>query len=117
MPNGDLDATNADFIGFGVETTKAGVMSFYECKDAAELSDSLGTTGTLATGTQIRVGFKVTGITGIQCRLDGVEQTLTNVVASGIPVNAVMTPSVVCQTDSTTDPILHWDWYHAVQLR
>lgn len=117
MPNGNLDSGNSEYIGFGVETTLAGVMSFYECKATAELSDSLGTAGTLATGTYIRTGFKVTGITGIQCWLNGAEQTLTNVVASGIPVTDVLTPTFVCQTDSTTDPILHVDWYRVAQLR
>lgn len=117
VPSGDLDSANSEYIGFGVETTKAGVMSFYECKATAELSDSLGTTGTLAEDTWVRVGFKVTGITAIQCYINGIEQTLTNVVASGIPVTDVLTPSFVCQTDSTTDPILHVDWYRCVQLR
>ncbi len=117
LPNGDLDSASTEFIGFAVETTLAGVMSFYETKNTAELSDSLGTTGTLVEDTFIRVGFKVTGITGIQAYINGVEQTLTNVVASGIPVTSVMTPSFVCQTDSTTDPILHLDWYRCVQLR
>ena len=50
MPNGDLDAGNSEFIGFGVETTKAGVMSFYEAKATAELSDGLGAAGTLEEG-------------------------------------------------------------------
>jgi len=59
----------------------------------------------------------VTGITAITCYIDGVAQTLTNVVASGIPVTDVLTPTFVCQTDSTTDPILHVDWYRVVQLR
>lgn len=117
VPNGDLDSANTEYIGFGIETTLAGVMSFYECKATAELADSLGTTGTLAEATFIRVGFKVTGITAIQCWINGAEQTLTNVVASGIPVTDIMTPSFVCQTDSTTDPILHIDWYRVVQLR
>lgn len=117
MPNGDLDESSTEYIGFAVETTLAGVMSFYETKSTAELSDSMGSTGTLANNTFIRVGFKVTGITGIQAYINGVEQTLTNVVASGIPVTSVLTPSFVCQTDSTTDPILHIDWYRVVQLR
>lgn len=117
VPSGDLDAANTEYIGFGIETTKAGVMSFYEAKATAELSDSLGSTGTLVEATYIRVGFKVVGITGINCYLNGAEQTLTNVVASGIPVTDIMTPSFVCQTDSTTDPIMHLDWYRVVQLR
>lgn len=116
LASGDLASADSEYIGFGIETTKAGVMSFYECKATAELSDSLGATGTLAEDTYIKVGFKVTGITGIQCWINGVEQTLTNVVASGIPVTDAMTPTFICQCDGATDPIVTLDWYRAVQL-
>jgi len=115
-PNGALD-TSADYIGFGIETGLAGVMSFYECKDTAELSDSLGATGTLSSAVQMRMGFKVTGITGIQCWIDGAEQTLTNVVYAGIPTTDTLTPSFVCQSDGTNQPILSLDWYRVAQLR
>lgn len=114
MPSGDLDSANTEYIGFGIETGGAGAFKFYECKATAELSDAISS---IAEATYIRLGFKVTGITGIACYVNGVAQTLTNVVASGIPVTDVMTPSFVCQTDGTNDPILHIDWYRVFQLR
>jgi hypothetical protein len=116
-PAGDMDATNSEYIGFACETGAAGVTSFYECKATAELKDSLGATGTLASATYIRLGFKVTGITAIAAYINGVQQTLTNVVASGIPVTDVLTPSFVCQSDGTNQPVLSVDWYRAIQLR
>lgn len=116
-PAGDLDKTNSEYIGFGIETGLAAVMSFYECKATAELSDSLGATGTLAAATSIRLGFKVTGITGIECYINGAKIALTNVVYGGIPVTAVMTPSFVCQSDGVSQPVVSLDWYRVVQLR
>jgi hypothetical protein len=113
-PNGNLDSGNSEYIGFGIETTGAGALSFYECKATAELTDVVGA---IAEATYIRLGFKVTGITGIACYINGVNTALTNVVAAGIPVTDVLTPSFVCQSDGTNDPILHIDWYRAVQLR
>jgi len=113
-PSGDLDSANTEYVGFGIETTGAGALSFYECKATAELSDAVAT---IAEATYIRAGFKITGITGINCYIDGAEVSLTNVVYTGIPVTDVMTPSFVCQTDGTNDPILHIDWYRVVQLR
>ena len=114
--DGDLDVT-ADYVGFGVETTLAGVTSFYECKDGAELSDSMGTPGTLPAADWMRLGFKVKGITAIQAFIDGAEQGLTNVIASGIPTTDALAVSFVCQTDGTNDPLLVVDWIKCVQLR
>jgi hypothetical protein len=113
-PSGDLDSANTEYIGFGIETGGAGAYKFYECKATAELSDAIGS---IAEATFIKLGFKVTGTTGIAAYVNDVQQTLTNVVASGIPVTDIMTPSFVCQTDGTNDPILHLDWYRVVQLR
>ncbi len=111
--DGDLD-TGSDYVGFGIETTGVGVVKFYECKDAAELSD---TVVTIEENTWIRMGFKVTGITGIQAFINGVEVTLTNVIASGIPTTDALTTTLVCQTDATNDPRLEVDWVKCIQLR
>lgn len=114
--DGDLDVT-ADYVGFGIETTLAGVTSFYECKDGAELSDSMGTTGTVPAADWIRLGFHLDGTTGIKAFIDGGEQTLTNVIATGIPTTDALAISFVCQTDATNDPLLAVDWVKCVQLR
>ncbi len=114
--DGDLD-TGSDYVGFAVETTLAGVTSFYECKDTAELKDSMGTAGTLPEADWIQFGFKIKGVTGIQAYIDNVEQTLTNVIASGIPTTDALAVSFVCQTDATNDPLLAVDWVKCIQLR
>lgn len=115
--NGDLDSASSEYIGFGVETTAAGVNSFYMCKATAEVKDSMGTAGTFGEDTWIRLGFHVDGITGIHAFIDGVEVTLTNVVYTSIPVTAALSPSFVCQGDSTNDVIMNLDWFRCVQLR
>ena len=114
--DGDLD-TGSDYVGFGVETTLAGVTSFYICKDTAELKDSMGATGTLPEADWMRFGFHVDGTTGIHAFIDGDEQTLTNVVYTGIPTTDALSPIFVCQTDATNDPLLAIDWIRCVQLR
>ena len=111
--DGDLD-TGSDYVGFGIETGQAGELSFYVCKDAAELSDVVGD---IEEDTWIRLGFKVTGTTGISCFVNGVKIALTNVVASGIPTTDSLTIGWTCQTDATNDPILDVDWIQAIQIR
>lgn len=111
--DGDLDTT-ADYIGFGIETNGAGAFKFYECKDGTELSDSIAS---IEEDTWIRFGFHVSGTAGIQCYVDGIEKTLTNVVASGLPTTDALAISFVCQTDATNDPLLDVDWFRCIQLR
>lgn len=110
--DGDLD-TDADYVGFGIETTGAGAVRFYECKDTAELSDEVVT---IEGNTFIRMGFKITGTTGIQAFVNGVPVDLTNVIASGIPTTDPLAISFVCQTDATNDPLLQVDWIRCIQL-
>jgi len=111
--DGDLDTT-ADYVGFGIETAQSGVVSFYECKDAAELSD---TVVTIEGSTEIRLGFHVTGTEAINCFVNSAEVALTNVVATGIPTTDALALSYVCQTDATNDPLLQVNWVKIVQLR
>jgi len=114
--DGDLD-TGSDYVGFGIETGLNGVTSFYVCKDAAELSDSMGATGTLEETTWIRLGFHIDGTTGIHAFINGVEQTLTNVVYTGIPTTDALSVGFANQTDGTADTLLDVDWVRCVQLR
>jgi len=114
--DGDMDQT-ADYIGFGVETTLSGVTSFYACKDATELKDSTGATGTLPEADWMRFGFHVDGTTGIKAFIDGDPFALTTVLYTNIPTTDPLAISFVCQTDGTNDPILAVDWVKCVQLR
>lgn len=116
LGSGDLN-TASDYVGFGVETTAAGVNSFYICKDTVELSDSMSAAGTFAEGTWIRLGFHIDGTTGIHAFVDGAPIALTNVVYTGVPTTDALTISFVCQGDHTNDSIMTVDWVRCVQLR
>ncbi len=119
MPAGDMDNTNCDYVGFNVETTLAGVNSFRICKDTAELADSMGATGTFGEQVWIRLGFHINGTTGIHAFIDGDEQTLTNVVYTGIPTTDALSVTFVCGCDDSAgvDPLMNIDWVRCVQLR
>jgi len=116
-PNGNLDSASSEFIGFGVETGLAGVNYFYMCKATVEVKDTMGTAGTFAEDTWIRLGFHIDGVTGIHAFIDGVEIALTTVVYTSIPVTDALSVSFVCQGDSTNDVIMNVDWVKCVQLR
>jgi len=112
MPSGDLDSTNTEYVGFGIETTGAGALKIYGCKATAEDSDAAAT---IAEATYIKVAFKITGLTKVEHWINDVKGS-TTLVTANIPTNA-LTPSFVCQTDGTNDPILHVDYVRCMQLR
>lgn len=112
LPSGALDA-NADYVGLTVLTTLAGVSQLSACK----ATNQVQVTGikTLVEDTYVRFAFKITGVTKIEYWIDGVKGS-SSLLTAGIPI-VDMTPTFVCQADSTTDPILHLDYYKCVQLR
>jgi hypothetical protein len=111
LPNGALDA-NADYVGLTVLTTLAGVSQLSACK--ATNQDQITGIKTLVNNTYVKFAFKINGVTSIQYSIDDVISSDTLLTAA-IPV-VLMTPTIVCQTDSTTDPILHMDFYRCFQL-
>jgi hypothetical protein len=112
LPNGALDA-NADYVGLTVLTTLAGVAELSACK--ATNQDQILAIKTLVEDTYVKFAFKITGVTKIEYWIDDVKGSDTLLTAA-IPV-VLMTPSFVCQTDSTTDPVLHIDYFRCFQLR
>ena len=67
---------------------------------------------TLADGTYFKVGFIVDGISSITPYVNGIAQTAHT---TQIPIVA-MTPTLVCHSAGTTDPILHVDWIACYQV-
>jgi hypothetical protein len=112
LPSGALDA-NADYVGLTVLTTLAGVSELSACKATAQ-SQVTGIK-TLVEGTYVKFGFKINGVTSIEYWIDDVKGSSTLLTAN-IPI-VDMTPTFVCQADSTTDPILHIDYVKCVQIR
>ena len=113
MPSGAMDSTNANYVGFAIPTTGAGVMALYGCKATAE--DTVAGVATIEEATYIKVAFKVTGVTSVEYWIDGVRGASTLATAN-IPI-VDLTPSFVCQTDGTNDPILHVDYVKCLQIR
>jgi hypothetical protein len=112
LPSGALDA-NADYVGLTVLTTLAGVAELSACKATAQ-SQVTGIK-TLVDGVYVKFGFKINGVTSIEYWIDDIKGSSTLLTAN-IPI-VDLTPTFVCQTDSTTDPILHIDYFKCVQIR
>ena len=108
-------AANTSINHVGFEAINTTSLTFASEK-ADSRSGSVDTSaGTIADDTYIKVGFLINGLTSITPFVDGVAGT---VQTTNIPIVA-MTPSFVCHSSGTTDPILHVDWvacYQAEQI-
>jgi len=102
---------SASHIGWQC-VTDDGVLLFSAEKATAGATKAAAT---IAADTWITLGFKVNGVTDIEHWVNGVKIATTQLTAN-IPVTE-LTPSFVCQSGGTNDPILHIDWYKCVQLR
>ena len=71
-----------------------------------------GSAGTLVDGTYVKVGFIVDGVSKITPYVNGKAGTA---ITTDIPVVA-LTPSFVCQSAGTTDPIMSVDWVACYQV-
>jgi len=109
---GDLDASS-HLLGFCIETGSSAILSLYESEATAELSDVVGA---LVSDTYIKLGLTIDEDLNIACYIDDTEITLTNVVTSGLPTSA-MTPTFICQTDGTEQPIMSVDYFRYIQRR
>ena len=106
------DMTAANHIGFECHTDD-GVILFGGEKAGAEATPV--TSNTIADDTYVRLGFKVNGVTSVSHYVDGV-LIGTSILTANIPIVGI-TPSFVCQSGGTNDPIMHLDWVRIVQLR
>ena len=103
--------STANHVGFEAINTTS--LSYVHEKAGTRVSDT--SAGTIADGTYIKVGFVINGLTSITPFVDGVAGT---VQTASIPI-VEMTPTFVCHSSGTTDPILHVDWvacYQAEQI-
>ncbi len=114
LPSGAVSNTTCTG-GFTVLTTGAGAVTFSHQRGGTG-GTSLDLATTLVEATYITLGFKLNGLTSGELWVDGTQLDATTyaLTAADIP-NAAMVPTFVCQTDSTTDPILHVDWFAVAQ--
>ena len=102
---------STDHIGWQC-VTDDGVMLFTAEKAGAGATKA---STTLVEDTWVNLGFHVHGVTSIDHYINGVKQATTQLTANITVGN--LTPSWVCQSGGTNDPILHMDWYKVFQLR
>lgn len=103
--------SSANHIGWQC-VTDDGVLLFSSEKATAGATKA---STTIEEATYIRLGFKVNGITDVEHYVNGVKIATTQVTAN-IPIVG-LTPSFVCQSGGTNDPIVHLDWVRIIQLR
>ena len=99
--------STANHIGFeAINTTAMGIHS-----EKAGSRSSTASVHTVVDDDYVKLGFVVDGLTKITPYVNGVAQTA---ITTNIPIVA-MTPSFVCHSSGTTDPILHVDWVACYQ--
>jgi len=99
--------TTANHIGFeAINTTAMGIHS-----EKAGSRSSTASVHTVVDDDYVKLGFVVDGLTKITPYVNGVAQTA---ITTNIPIVA-MTPSFVCHSSGTTDPIVHVDWVACYQ--
>jgi len=87
-----------------------GAVDFHSEKDGSR--DSSTGLHTLVDDDYVKLGFLVNGLTSITPYVNGVAKTAHT---TQVPIVA-MTPTFVCHSAGTTDPILHVDWVACYQV-
>lgn len=105
--------TAANHIGFETTSGAEEVETYGE--KAGARSTATGTAHTIVDGTYFKIGFFVNGVTSVLFFVNGVHDADENLATANIPILA-MVPSMVCQSNGTVDPIVHWDWLRVAQL-
>lgn len=95
--------------------TDDSILLFGICETTtADVTTAVGTMvpGTAGVGTYIRLGFRINGLDSVEIYVNGTEKTAEQdtLAKTSIP-DGLICPSFVCQSDGTTDPIMHIDYY------
>jgi len=99
--------STANHIGFeAINTTAMGIHS-----EKAGSRSSTAAVHTVVDDDYVKLGFVVDGLTKITPFVNGVAKAA---ITTNIPIVG-MTPSFVCHSSGTTDPIVHVDWVACYQ--
>ena len=104
-------AANTSINHVGFEAINTTSLTFASEKADSRSGSADTSAGTIADGTYIKLGFLIDGLTKITPFVNGVAGT---VQTTNIPIVG-MTPSFVCHSSGTTDPIVHVDWVACFQ--
>ena len=99
--------SSANHVGAeAINTTALGVHS-----EKAGSRSSSASVHTIADGTYFKIGFVIDGVSKVTPYVNGEAKTA---ITTNVPI-VEMTPSFVCHSSGTTDPILHIDWVACYQ--
>ena len=100
--------SSANHVGFeAINTTALAIHS-----EKAGSRSSTSAVHTVVDDTYVKVGFVIDGVSKITPYVNGVAKTA---ITTNIPI-VEMTPSFVCHSSGTTDPIMHIDWVACYQI-
>ena len=99
--------SSANHVGAeAINTTALGVHS-----EKAGSRSSSASVHTIADGTYFKIGFVIDGVSKVTPFVNGEAKTA---ITTNVPI-VELTPSFVCHSSGTTDPILHIDWVACYQ--
>ena len=99
--------SSANHVGAeAINTTALGVHS-----EKAGSRSSSASVHTIADGTYFKIGFVIDGVSKVTPFVNGEAKTA---ITTNVPI-VELTPSFVCHSSGTTDPILHIDWVAVYQ--
>ena len=107
----DSDA-NASPNHVGFEGFSSLSSTFAVEKAGSRSGSTTAAAATLVEDTYIKLGFEIDGLTKITPYVNGVAKAA---ITTNIPIVG-MTPSFVCHSSGTTDPIVHVDWVACYQV-
>ena len=99
---------SGDYVGFyGVNATDKVLIAASEDGGAQTIASS--TAHTLVEDTYVKLGILIDGVTDATFYVNGV--AIATSTTMDIPAGTPLVPSFVCQSDATTDPVVHIDWF------
>ena len=106
LASGAIFAT--DYVGFyGVNATDKVLVAATE--DSGTQTVASSSAHTLVEDTYVKLGVVCDGVDDARFYVDGALVSTTTTM--DIPEGVALVPSFVCQSDGTTDPIVHIDWF------
>ena len=97
----------ANHIGYeAINTTALGIHS-----EKAGSRSSTASAHTIVADTYVKIGFVVDGLSKVTPYVNGEAKTA---ITTNVPIVG-LTPTFVCRSSGTTDPILHIDWVACYQ--
>jgi len=105
-----MAAADSDWVGFK-SLTDNNILLGTTSDNATEATAA--SIHTLVEDTWVKLGFKVIGTDSVEFYVNGALKS--NTITTNLP-GGLLVPSLVCQSNGTTDPIVHIDWGQAAAV-